>query len=155
MAITEIFPDTDTTLDLLELRHRRRESAFHQFVQCALMHHAVRHGDLLESLLVRRERFGTTALGRGFAVSGSWSLCVRSPLVLVGVSESGLDWQAPDQRPVQLAVLVLTPGEQPEEMHFRRLEAVVGALRLQRQRQRIIERRDPVVLAALLSGVPR
>lgn len=155
MVISEIFPDTDISHDLLELRHRRRESALHQFVQSAVVHEAVRHGELLESLLLRRERLGTTALGRGLAVTGSWSLCVRRPLVLIGVSEKGLDWEAGDERPVQLAALVLTPGEQPEEMHFRRVEAVLGALRLQRQRQRLVERRDPVLLTQLMREVPR
>lgn len=155
MAIADVSTLTDTSLDLLELRHRRRESALHQFVQSAVAHRAVRHDEVLESLLLRRERLGTTSLGRGFAVTGAWSMCVRLPLVLVGVSERGLDWDAADEKPVQLAALVLTPGEGPEEMHFRRLEAVTSALRLQRQRQRIIDRRELGVIAALLREVPR
>ena len=155
MAIAEIIPLTDTSLDLIELRHRRRESALHQFVQSAYERQVVRHPDLLESLLCRRERLGTTALGRGFAVTGLWSMCVRAPLVLVGVSERGLDWEAADEKPVQLAALVLTPGENPEEMHFRRMTAVVAGLRLQRQRQRLIDRRELAVLGTLLREVPR
>jgi mannitol/fructose-specific phosphotransferase system IIA component (Ntr-type) len=106
-------------------------------------------------LLCRRERLGSTALGRGFAVTGLWSMCVRAPLVLVGISERGLDWEAPDEKPVQLAALVLTPGENPEEMHFRRIGAVLSGLRLQRQRQRLIERREMAVLGVLLREVPR
>jgi len=155
MAIAEISPLTDTSLDLLILRHRRRESAFHQLIQCAVEHRAVRHGALLESLLARRERLGTTALGRGHAVTGAWSWCVRAPRVIVGVSERGLDWDAPDGREVELAALVLTPGEAPEELHFRRIEAVAGALRLQKHRQRLFERRDLATLSSLLKDVPR
>ena len=155
MAIAEILPLIDTSLDLIELRHRRRESALHQLVQSAHDRQAVRHPDLLESLLCRRERMGSTALGRGFAVTGLWSMCVRAPLVLVGVSERGLDWEASDEKPVHLAALVLTPGENPEEMHFRRMTAVVTGLRLQRQRQRLIDRRELTVLGVLLREVPR
>src|SRR5262249_59427854 len=81
MAIAEISPLTDTSLDLLELRHRRRESALHQLAQCAFEHQAVRHPALLETLLLRRERLGSTALGRGHAVTGAWSWCVHAPLV--------------------------------------------------------------------------
>ena len=87
MAIAEISPLTDTSLDLLELRHRRRESALHQLVQCAFEHQAVRHPALLETSLLRRERLGSTALGRGHAVTGAWSWCVRAPRVITGVSE--------------------------------------------------------------------
>lgn len=155
MAIAEISPLTDTSLDLLVLRHRRRESAFHQLVQCAVEHQAVRHGELLENLLARRERLGSTALGRGHAVTGAWSWCVRAPRVVVGVSERGLDWDARDGREVEVAALVLTPGESPEDLHFRRLEAVAGALRLQKHRQRLIDRRDLPTLSWLLREVPR
>ena len=69
--------------------------------------------------------------------------------------ECGLDWEASDEKPVQLAALVLTPGENPEEMHFRRMTAVVTGLRLQRQRQRLIDRRELTVLGVLLREVPR
>src|SRR5213075_3075395 len=106
-------------------------------------------------LLARRERLGTTALGRGHAVTGAWSWCVRAPRVIIGVSERGLDWDAPDGREVELAALVLTPGEAPEELHFRRVEAVAGALRLQKHRQRLFERRDLATLTSLLKDVPR
>src|SRR6266508_2800604 len=123
MAIAEISPLTDTSLDLLELRHRRRETAFHQLVQCAVEHRSVQHAALIENLLLRRERLGSTALGRGHAMTGAWSWCVRTPLVLVGLSERGLDWDAPGGREVEMVALVLTPGESPEELHFRRLEA--------------------------------
>lgn len=155
MAIAEIFPITDTSLDILELRHRRRETALHQFVQAAADRRALRHPELVEAQLARRERLGSTALGRGFAVTGSWSLCVRTPLVLLGLSERGLDWDAPDGLPVHVAVCVITPADRSEDLHVRRVTAVVSALRLQRTRQRLLDRRDPVLLATLLREVPR
>ena len=156
MAIADISPlITDTSLDLLELRHRRRESALHQLVQCAVEHQAVRHPGLLETLLVRRERFGSTALGRTHAVTGAWSWCVRTPLVVVGLSGKGLDWGDDVGVDVELVALVLTPGESGEELHFRRMEAVTGAFRLQRQRQRLFDHRDLPTLSLLLRELPR
>jgi mannitol/fructose-specific phosphotransferase system IIA component (Ntr-type) len=155
MAIAEISPLTDTSLDLLELRHRRRESALHQLVQGAFEHQAVRHPALLETLLLRRERCGSTALGRSHAVTGAWSWCVRLPLVLVGLSDKGLDWDDAAGSEVEIVALVLTPGEVAEELHFRRLEAVTSALRLQRQRQRLLDRRDVPTLTLLLRELPR
>ena len=154
MAIAEISPLTDTSLDLLELRHRRRESALHQLVQCAVEHQAVRHPALVESLLARRERMGSTALGRAHAVTGAWSWCVRAPLVLVGLSGKGLDWDDVGVD-VGIVALVLTPGESAEELHFRRMEAVTAALRLQRQRQRLLDHRDLPTLGLMLRELPR
>jgi mannitol/fructose-specific phosphotransferase system IIA component (Ntr-type) len=155
MAIAEISPLTDTSLDLLELRHRRRDSALHQLVQSAFEHEAVRHPALLEMSLLRRERMGSTALGHAHAVTGAWSWCVRAPRVLVGLSGKGLEWDDAVGVDVEIVALVLTPGEAGEELHFRRMEAVTGALRLQRQRQRLLDRRDLPTLSLLLRDVPR
>jgi mannitol/fructose-specific phosphotransferase system IIA component (Ntr-type) len=69
---------------------------------------------------------------------------------MVGVSERGLDWEAADGQPVTLAACVLTPADANEGWHERRLAAVHTVLRLQRTRQRITDRRDPVLLAHLL-----
>ncbi len=155
MAIADASPIIDTAHDILDLRHRRRETALHQFVQAAHAHGVVVRGPLLENVLLHRERLGTTAVGRGFAVTGAWSLCVRRALILVGRSEKGLDWDAPDDKPVQLVACVLTPGEGPEEMHFRRLEAVMHAIRLQKVRQRLLEATVAGSLDALFAAVPR
>jgi len=155
MAIADVSPLTDIPHDILDLRHRRRETAFHQFVQAAQAHGVVVRPELLESVLNRRERMGTTALGRGFVLTGAWSLCIRRALVLVGLSERGLDWEAHDGKLVQIVACVLTPGEGPEEMHFRRLEGVGHALRLQRVRQRLLDKREPGALDVLLQSIPR
>lgn len=155
MAIADVSPVSDTAHDILDLRHRRRETAFHQFVQAAQSHGAVMRPELLESVLNRRERIGNTALGRGFVLTGAWTLCVRRSLVLVGLSDKGLEWDAPDGKLVQVVACVLTPGEGPEEMHFRRLEGVLQALRLQRVRQRLLEKREPGAIDVLLQAVPR
>jgi len=150
MAIADVFPVHDTSLDLLELRHRRRESALQQFVSAASLKGVLRHPEALLAQLTRRERLGTTALGRGFALTGAWSWSVRSAFVLVGLSGRGLDWHAPDGQPVTLAVCVLTPGESSRDVHLRRLGAVHGALRLQRVRQRVAQQPDAAWLARLL-----
>ena len=117
MAIADASPVTDTAHDILDLRHRRRETAFHQFVQAAHLQGAVMRPELLESVLNRRERLGSTALGKGFVLTGAWTLCVRRPLVLVGLSEKGLDWDAADGR--ELPGLSLNPpaiADQQQEL---------------------------------------
>src|ERR1041385_1510971 len=155
MAIAEISPLTDTSLSLIELRHKRRESALHQLVQVAFEHQVVRHAALLETLLLRRERLGSTALGHSHVVTGAWSWCVRSPLVVVGLSQKGLDWDDEAGDGIEIVALVLPPGEIAAAFHSRRLAAVTGALRLQRQRQRLLDHRDLPTLSLLLRELPR
>ena len=88
-------------------------------------------------------------------MTGAWSWCVRAPLVLVGLSSKGLEWEEGSRDAIEVVALVLTPGEVGEELHYRRMEAVTGALRLQRHRQRLLDHPDLPTLALLLRELPR
>jgi len=98
---------------------------------------------------------GSTALGHTHAVTGAWSWCVRTPLVVVGLSSKGLDWGDEAGNGIEIVALVLTGGEVAEEHHYRRMEAVTGALRLQRHRQRLLDHRDRATLSLLMRELPR
>ncbi len=150
MAIVEISSIPHTPLDILEIRHRRRESALTQLVAAAARSGVLRDPDVLLETLLCRERLGTTALGKGVAVPHAHSITVSRTHVVFGRSSHGLDWHAPDAEPVRIAWLVLTPSEVSDEQHHARVAAAVSALRLQRQRQRLIEAASPDVVVRLL-----
>lgn len=151
MAIVEMPLASGTPLDLLELRHRRRESAFTQLAVAARRHGVVRDVEALVALLVRRERLGSTALGKGVALPHARSIVVVRPFWIVGRSPKGIEWGAPDDEPVQLAVLYLAHHEQSPASHLAKLALAAQALRLQRTRQRLLTA-DPAAALALLQG---
>lgn len=151
MAIVETPLVTHTPLDLIELRHKRRESALTQLAAAAQRHGVVRDVGALIALLARRERLGTTALGKGVALAHARSIVVVRPFWIIGRSARGIDWSAPDGEPVQLAVLYLAHHEQSPATHVARLTAAAQALRQQRTRQRLATA-DAVTAFALLQG---
>ena len=150
MAIAEISSIPHTPLDILEVRHRRRESALTQLVAVAARSGAVRDCEVLLETLQSRERLGTTALGKGVAVPHAHSIAVLRTHVVLGRSAHGLEWRAADREPVRLAWLVLTPSEVSDEQHHLRVGMAVAALRLQRQRQRLFEAASADVVVQLL-----
>jgi mannitol/fructose-specific phosphotransferase system IIA component (Ntr-type) len=149
MAIVEVPSVTYTPLDLIELRHKRRESALTQLAAAARRHGVVRDVDALFALLVRRERLGTTALGKGVALTHARSIAVVRPFGVVGRSPKGIEWAAPDGEPVQLAVLYVSHHEQSASTHLARLGAAAQALRLQKLRQRLMTADVPTAFALL------
>ena len=150
LAIAEIPSIPHTPLDILEIRHRRRESALTQLVAVAARSGVLRDPDVLLETLLSRERLGTTALGKGVAVPHAHSIAVSRTHVVLGHSAHGLDWRAPDAEPVRIAWLVLTPSEVSDEQHHARVAVAVSALRLQRQRQRLIEAASADAVVRLL-----
>jgi mannitol/fructose-specific phosphotransferase system IIA component (Ntr-type) len=152
MAIAEVPSVTySSPLDIIELRHKRREAAFSQLAAAAQRHGVVRDLETLVAALARRERLGTTALGKGVALLHARSVGVVRPYWIVGRSTKGLEWPAPDGEPVQLVVLYLSHHEQSASSHLQRLSVAAQALRQQRTRQRLMVA-DPATAFALLQS---
>lgn len=151
MAIADYPSITNTPLDIVELRHRRRESALTQLVAHVERLGITREADVLLAGLLRLERHAPSGLGKGVAVPHARSLAVLRPFVMVGRSNRGLEWGAADGADVRLVVLVLSPSEASPDRHFERLASVTHALRLQKTRARLGEA-DTALACELLSG---
>ena len=151
MAIADAPSVTYTPLDFVELRHKRRESALTQMAAAARRHGVVRDLDVLVAALLRREKLGATALGKGVAFTHARSIVIVRPLWIVGRAPRGIEWAAADGEPVTLAVLYLAHAEQGPATHRARLAAAAQALRQQRNRQRLVTT-DARTAFALLQG---
>ncbi|MEO7868705.1 MAG: PTS sugar transporter subunit IIA [Candidatus Eisenbacteria bacterium] len=150
MTIAESFIVPHTPLDILDVRHRRRDSALAQLVAVATRSGVVRDPDVLLDTLQQRERMGSTALGKGVAVPHAHSIAVSRTHMVLGRSVHGLEWRAADGEPIRLAWLVLTPSEVSDEQHHARVAQAVSALRLQRQRQRLFDAANTEAAVRLL-----
>ena len=115
MAIVEVAPVTYIPLDFIELRHKRRDSALTQLAAAARRHGVVRDVDALIALLVRRERLGTTALGKGVALTHARSISiVRGPSGSLDVRPRASSGPPRTTNPSQIAVLYLShPSRAP------------------------------------------
>lgn len=69
--------------------------------------------DAIEAAVWRREAAMSTGIGNGVALPHARVAGLKESIVAVGVSEIGLDFDAPDGRPASVIFLVLTPEEDP------------------------------------------
>ena len=151
MATIDVPAVSSLPLDLVELRHKRRESALTQLVAAAESAGIVRDADILLASLLRAQRIGSTAVGKGLAVPHARSFAVNRPALLLGRSVRGVDWGAQDGLPMHIVALVLSPAQTPMGMHAERVAGALHALRLQRTRQRLLDV-DAAGAALLLRG---
>jgi mannitol/fructose-specific phosphotransferase system IIA component (Ntr-type) len=143
----------DSSLYIPELRPRRRESALQEMVARAHRAGVVRDPSLLMDLLSLREKLGTTGVGKGVAVPHARSLLVIEPRLVVARSRRGIDWNAPDEIPVQILILVLSPADLSDDLHHEFLSRAVGSMRFQRNRQRLLAAEGFEEVAGLLREV--
>lgn len=61
--------------------------------------------------LLKRERLGTTGLGRGVAIPHTRLAGLKSPTIAMIKLERGIDFDAPDQIPVDILFALAVPAE--------------------------------------------
>jgi nitrogen PTS system EIIA component len=101
--------------------------------------------------LAARERLGSTALGRGVALPHARLAGAPPPLALLARLRRPVDFEARDEEPVDLVILVLWPGASPEGF-LPALSGIVRTFRDPRVLRRLRRARTPGEAAALLRG---
>lgn len=67
----------------------------------------------IEAAVWAREEVLATGIGSGVALPHARVPGLREPLVAVGISEAGIDFDAPDGQPANVIFLILTPEDDP------------------------------------------
>lgn len=97
---------------LRRLQAGTRREAIRELVQ-ALGENSGPDAPALEAAVWSREEALPTGLGNGLAVPHARIEGLPRPLVMVGISEQGVDFDAPDEMLAHVIVLVLTPKDDP------------------------------------------
>lgn len=61
-----------------------------------------------------RERIIPTGIGNGLAIPHARVDKLKAPIVALGISRQGVDFDSPDGKPARLIFLILTPSDQPQ-----------------------------------------
>jgi mannitol/fructose-specific phosphotransferase system IIA component (Ntr-type) len=60
-----------------------------------------------------REQLAATGIGHGVAIPHARLANLKAPVVVMGVSEAGISFDAPDGQPAHVILLLVTPSEEP------------------------------------------
>ncbi|MBL8848749.1 MAG: cation:proton antiporter [Planctomycetaceae bacterium] len=99
-------------LFLRDLSARSRREAIHELVIAACQSAGL-DADSIEFSAWEREQTAATGIGNGVALPHARVSGLGAPLVAVGLSEAGIDFDAPDGEPAHAIFLILTPREEP------------------------------------------
>jgi len=67
----------------------------------------------IKDKVIKREKSFSTAVGHQFAIPHARIEELRKPIMLVGRSEKGIEFNSPDLKPVRFVFLILTPYSDP------------------------------------------
>ena len=148
MAIL-VGPELHPSLVIPDLGLRGKEAALLDRARRARDAGRARDPERVRAALLVRERWGSTSPGRGMAFPNARSLLVDEVCIVLARSRRGIDWAAPDEEPVHLIVLLLSPAETSVEVHHEALTRIVTGVKPARVRTRLLEAQGAEAIAAL------
>ena len=104
-----------------ELKSTDKFDAIREVISCARTFSELRGLDLgaFAEKVVERERLQSTGFGRGVAVAHGRTDQVSAPRIALGVSRTGIDFDAVDGKPVQLLFIVANhPDREVDYLHI-------------------------------------
>ena len=79
--------------------------------------------DVFAPSIIAREKKGSTGLNHGVAIPHTKTTTVKTAFAAVGVSRTGVDFNALDKQPVYSIILLLSPEDQPSA-HIDAMKAI-------------------------------
>lgn len=98
---------------LLEMKARKKEEALAEMATYLKKQKLINHEKEIIEKLLQREMLGSTALGEGIAIPHCKAKGIKNPILMVGISRNGVNFEAPDGQPVKVFFLLITSPDDP------------------------------------------
>lgn len=102
-----------------------KEGVIRELVSCLVSSGQLKSDeqDNIVEAILKREKLGSTGIGRGIAVPHTKHASVDQPVGTVGVSVNGVDFESLDGEKVQLFFMLISPPDRPGD-HLKALENI-------------------------------
>jgi PTS system nitrogen regulatory IIA component len=140
----------DETRFLPSVRARSKSGVLKEFAACLADDSEIRHPDVMLEALESREKLGSTGIGKEVAIPHSRTLSVPRLKALVALSKKGVDWDAPDGKPVKIFFVVVAPPQERTNNYLPLLGALVSAMQKKKVRDGVLAAKSFADVAASL-----
>lgn len=113
---------------LLGLESQEREEALKEMIGFLKKRNRITKEKDLYEKLIQREKLGSTAIGDGVAIPHCKMKGIRDPVVLLAVSEKGVNFYSIDGKPSHLFFMVVSSPENPS-LNLQILAAIAHLVR--------------------------
>ncbi|MDD5757192.1 MAG: PTS sugar transporter subunit IIA, partial [bacterium] len=126
---------------LLDLRATDRNSAIRELCDLTAGHEDFPAVDEVYKAVVQREEAMGTGLEKGVAVPHARLEMIKKPLVIVGRSLAGIDWNSPDGKPTNFIFLTFTPNDD-DTAQIQLLASIARMMIKDQKQQELMQARD-------------
>lgn len=123
---------------LMNLRASSRDELLFEMAEKVAGNNPAISANSLYQALLDRESLGSTGIGHGIAIPHCKSPALKVPVILFGRSESPIEFNSPDDRPVRLFFLIVSP-EDADSLHLQLLSTISRILKAADVRNRFLD----------------
>jgi mannitol/fructose-specific phosphotransferase system IIA component (Ntr-type) len=124
------------------LRARTKSGVLKELASALADDSEIRHPDVMLEALESREKLGSTGIGKEVAIPHSRTLSVPRLRALVACSRKGVDWGAPDKKPVKIFFAVVAPPQDRTNSYLPLLGALVSCMQKKKAREDILSAKE-------------
>ncbi|MDR2096307.1 MAG: PTS sugar transporter subunit IIA [Treponema sp.] len=122
MLLNEVF---DKKLIKIDLESRTKKEAFLELIKTIkAVYPKLDRKEMLEAIQKREDKMNTAMACSSVAVPHGYYSKIRDIIGAIGVSQAGIDYDAPDHKPVHLVFLILM-GKSSAEEHLLVLKRIL------------------------------
>jgi len=133
-----------------QLKSTTKPEVLHELAQHLAAHHPEIQAEQLVTVLLDRERLGTTAIGEGIAIPHGKLPGLKGVIAVFGKSLNGIDCHSLDGALTKLFFLLVAP-EDSAGIHLKALARVSRMLKDKTFRERLLQGRDRTELYRIIS----
>jgi PTS system nitrogen regulatory IIA component len=98
-----------------ELKFQEKEAVLEEMVNFLKQKNKISREKELYDKLLQREKLGSTAIGEGVAIPHCSTNEIATPILLLGVSRKGVNFESLDGKPTLVFFLVVSSPDQPSQ----------------------------------------
>jgi PTS system nitrogen regulatory IIA component len=133
----------------IDLAGRTKEQILAELVSCLVSNRPALDRETILRILLERERLGSTGIGDGVAIPHGKVPGLDAPLLAVGRSVAGVNFNSLDERPVMIFFLLIVPEEAPG-LHLKLLARISRLLKDPSLRKGILEGADAAAIHEII-----
>ncbi|MCU0724813.1 MAG: PTS sugar transporter subunit IIA [Planctomycetes bacterium] len=135
---------------VVDLASRGKDGAIMELVAVAAESPAVEDAEKLQDAVFEREGIMSTGIGLGIAIPHAKIPSIRDFVVVIGRAPGGLDFNALDQKPVTIVVLIAGPSQE-QQRYLEILAAVTLRLKSEEVRRAVLAAPTPAAVVDVLA----
>lgn len=133
----------------LELKSRNKKEVLEEMMDILLKAGKIQSKEPILTNILSREELMSTGIGNGIAIPHAKCSNIESPVVALGFSKEGVDFEAIDKSPVYIIFLLITP-EESVGSHIKALAKISRLLKHAHIREELLKVKNKEEILALI-----